>query len=278
MPPEGKTAPWGHVCGGRRGLSSPPMEQEGGETSPNPATSWETCRAGDRAEPQQHSERQKPLSAGAGGSHACTRTCTGLITNTARCCPNAACKASRWKKRPTTLSNTTVTLARSGDPKQSCPSNQKTTSNPPNTCCNSSALNKALRNTQAQSSGQFLLHSGGHHAPAVVHVPCPWRGTVRGGTEPLWDHRAAWGLCFLHGEDARAGAQPGIPVGSHSHQDLLMGGSHLKLLLAKLGASRRDASYPKSLPIRLRKSLLQGRGRKQVAPGRAKINLRNKGH
>lgn len=93
----------------------------------------------------------------------------------------------------------------------------------------------------------------------------------------MWDQRAAWGLCFVHGEDARAGAHPGTPVGSHSHQDLLMGGSHLKMLLAKLGGSRRCTSYPKSLPIHLRKSLLQGGGRKQVAPGRAKNQPQKQG-
>lgn len=193
----------------------------------------------------------------AGGSHA---TCTSLITNTARCCSSAACKASRWKKSVQQPSATPQSPWCASESPSSCSSNQKTTSNPPNTCCNRSALNKAVRNTWVQCSGLFLLHSGGHHAPAVVYVPRPCRGAARGGMEPVWDHRAVQGSHFTHEEDARAGAQPGTSVGSHGRRYLLTGGSHLKMLLVKLGGSRRDASYPKCLLIRLRKSLPQREG------------------
>lgn len=80
------------------------------------------------------------------------------------------CHWQRWKKCPTILSNTTVTLV--SPTVTTCSSHQKTTiCNPLNTCCNSSAPNKVVRNTWVQCSGLFLLHSCGHHAPQWCTSP-----------------------------------------------------------------------------------------------------------
>lgn len=94
-------------------------------------------------------------------------TCTSMIINTAWCCSSTTCKASTWKKRPTTF-----------------PLSKKTT--PPNMCCHNSALNKTVKNTWVQCSGLFLLCSNRHDSPVVVCVSCPCQRTER------W-HRAGAG-------------------------------------------------------------------------------------
>lgn len=180
-------------------------------------------------------------------------TCTSLITNTAPHCSNTAYKASRWKKCPTTLCNTAVTLLSSGAPKQSCPSNQKTTSNPPNSCCSSSALNKAIASTCVQHSGLFLLQSGQTSRPSSgthpLSVPRDRKRWHRAGAGPVGSTGVTLPTCGCWSPTRHLGGY------------LLTGGGHLKTPLAEVSG---DASYPKCLPTGLRKSLLQGQGRKRI--------------
>lgn len=194
--------------------TGPKARQHQGDTSMETGTGchllpW--CRRRHQAKPSQllgdprgwgrgraAAAQRELLSAQGWGTHA---TCTSMIINTACCCSSTTCKANTWKKCPTTFPLT----------------NKNPTSNPPNTCCHCSALNKAVRNTWVQCSGLFLLHSSKHNSPGVVCVPCPRQRTERGGKEPVWEHhhQAAQGLCFTPEEDGAA-AQPGTSTGTCS--------------------------------------------------------------